>query len=84
MLKKEIYRIGGNLGLDKNDIDIILTTQHHISYIKPISNVYKSGTEYGTISPTEIYKGGTRYGTVSFNEIYKTGTLYGVISTSEV
>jgi hypothetical protein len=79
-LNKEIYKIGGNLGLDKNDIDSILKTPHKISNNQPTSNIYKSGTDYGTISPNEIYKDGTRYGTISFNEIYKAGTEYGTVS----
>jgi hypothetical protein len=83
MLKNEIYKIGGNLGLDKNDIDIILNSSQNVSNIHPSSNVYKSGTYYDTISPNEIYKHGGRYGTLSINEIYKAGTQYGTVSPND-
>jgi len=66
MFKKEIYKIGRNLGLDKNDIDIVLNTPHKISSYKPTPDIYKNGTDYGTISIKDLYKVGTRYGTISF------------------
>ena len=34
---------------------------------KPI-DLYKSGGDYGTISPKEVYKSGGRYGVVSIKD----------------
>ena len=83
MLLNKIYKIGGNLGLDKNDIDNILNSSRSISRTQPTSHIYKSGTDYGTISPNEIYKHGGMYGTASINEIYKNGTRYSIISPND-
>ena len=53
--KNKIYELGKTLGLDKKDIDNVLSPKE----------IYKAGTIYGTVSPKEIYKAGTIYGTVS-------------------
>ena len=56
MYLKEIYEIGMNLGLNKQDIDSVLSTK-------------SSNTEETTsTSPAEVYKGIGRYGTVSIND----------------
>jgi len=53
MYSKKIYQIGLNLGLNKKDIDIVLSSKQEIS------------EEITSTSPVEVYKGVGRYGTVS-------------------
>jgi hypothetical protein len=50
MSKKKIYRIGGNLGIDKNEIDNIINTPCKNTNSELISDIYKVGALYGTIS----------------------------------
>jgi len=68
MLEKKIYRIGRSLGLDKNDIDTVIKTPHKISSYTPTADIYKNGTDYGTVSPIDVYKIGSKYGTISSND----------------
>jgi hypothetical protein len=68
MIKKKIYRIGKNLGLDNKDIELILNTPRNKSNIQLSLSIYKSGTRYGTISHCEIYKSGTLYGTINTDD----------------
>jgi len=46
-------------------------------------SLYKSGGDYGTVSPKDVYKSGGRYGTVSPKDVYKSGGLYGAVSQKE-
>ena len=72
-MNTKIYKVAGNLGLRKADIDKILSN----------NDVYKAGTHYGTVCSTDLYKAGTDYGTVSPKDIYKAGTWYGSISPKD-
>lgn len=84
-MKANIYKIAKNLGLDRKDIDGIMSNSVSTTN-RPASvsdNTYKAGTEYGTVSPKEIYKAGTWYGTVSVKDVYKAGTLYGTVSIKD-
>ena len=81
--KTDIYKIGECLGLDKKDINKVLSAKHKGSD-SPCVDTYKAGTKYGTVSPKECYKAGTRYGTVSPKEMYKAGTRYGTVSPKEL
>ncbi len=66
--KKDIYEIGKALGLNKNDIDEVLSASFQRNANADASaDVYKAGTRYGTVSSADIYKAGTRYGTISIN-----------------
>ena len=56
MVSDKLYEIGGNLGLNKKDIDGVLST-------RPAN---KDNVE--SISPVEVYKAIGRYGTVSIND----------------
>ena len=49
---------------------------------KPI-DVYKSGGDYGVVSPKEVYKSGGLYGVVSPKDVYKSGGFYGIVSTKD-
>jgi len=84
--KDNIYNIGKNLGLEKTDIDNVLSAKSRTTEIAntPAVDVYKAGTRYGTLSSKELYKAGTRYGVASQQDIYKDGTYYGVISHKEL
>ena len=52
MLTENLYKLGGKLGLNKNDIDDVLKYEtlcnEYVSLLQPVS--YKDGTWYGTIS----------------------------------
>jgi len=53
MKNKKMYDIGKRIGLDKEDIESVLKSK--VSYcllaaIPVVSNIYKDGTYYGTIS----------------------------------
>jgi len=85
-MKNDIYKVGKSLGLNKKDIDNILSASPKQTGDKadaPAVDLYKSGGKYGTVSPQDIYKSGTDYGTVSPKEIYKSGTYYGTISPKD-
>ena len=82
-MEKNIYQIAKNLGLDKKDVDKVLSSKNANSD-SPCVDTYKAGTKYGTVSPKECYKAGTRYGTVSPKEMYKAGTRYGTVSPKEL
>lgn len=86
MSANNIYSIGANLGLSKEDIDLVLSSKNETTDYSDVSpkELYKAGTDYGTISPKEVYKAGTIYGTVSPKEMYKAGTIYGTISPEEI
>jgi hypothetical protein len=51
MVKNKIYRIGRKLGLEKNEIDIVINTTCKKTNNEFISDIYKVGALYGTISP---------------------------------
>lgn len=68
MVKKDIYEIGRNLGLDKNDINFIINSPHIVSIYTPTADVYKNGTDYGTVSLKDVYKVGALYGTISLKD----------------
>ena len=70
-MKEDIYKLGEELGLNRDEIEEIIS--------RP-AELYKAGTRYGTVSSAEIYKAGTAYGTVSSNDVYKAGTYYGTVS----
>jgi hypothetical protein len=81
--KDNIYELGKTLGLDKKDIDKVLSAKLRIStegINTPAVDVYKAGTRYGILSSKELYKAGTHYGIVSSREFYKNGTYYGTVS----
>jgi hypothetical protein len=53
MKNKEMYDIGKRIGLDRKDIESVLKnkiTCCAIATIPMLSNIYKDGTYYGTIS----------------------------------
>ena len=56
MYSKKIYQIGLHLGLNKKDIDSVLSSKPEVS------------EEITSTSPVEVYKGVGRYGTVSMND----------------
>jgi len=82
-LNKEIISIAKDLGLEKKDINSILSVKESNSE-KTSVDTYKAGSKYGTVNPKEIYKAGTKYGTVAPKEIYKAGNLYGTISPEDL
>jgi len=86
-MKSDVYKIGKTLGLNKKDIDNVLSakqTQTGDTAGIPSSDLYKSGSDYGTVSPKEIYKGGNYYGTISPKELYKSGSRYGTIGSVDL
>ena len=85
--KNKIYKLGKTLGLDKKDIDNVLSAKTKNTYETtntPAADMYKAGTRYGTTSRQEIYKAGTDYATISHKELYKAGNLYGTLSPKEL
>ena len=58
-MNKKIYRNTRHLGLEKKEVDNILSK----------NGTYKAGTYYGTISVKDIYKAGTYYGTLSIKDL---------------
>ena len=56
MLPNKIYEKGKDIGLNKEDIDIILSAKQNIE----ISAKFHS--------PIEIYKGDNKYGTISLKD----------------
>jgi len=78
-----IYQITKNLGLNKKEVDDILTGSDKTSRANQSADIYKAGTKYGTVGSSDIYKAGTRYGTISPNDAYKAGTYYGSISIKD-
>jgi hypothetical protein len=56
MYPKEIYKLGINLGLNKQDIESVL------------SSTSDKKEEINTTSPADVYKGVGRYGTVSIKD----------------
>lgn len=86
MSNNRLYKIAKNLGLDKNDIDNILSANLKItvdSSNNSVADLYKAGTRYGTVSSVDLYKAGTKYGTISLKDVYKDGTYYGTISIED-
>lgn len=88
-----LYYIGKSLGLEKKDIDNLITSKFNFS--DEIFSSCKTGDKYSDISLQDLYKGGTDYGTISPNELqkdksyynlleqknlYKAGSRYGTIS----
>ena len=70
-MKNEIYEIGKSLGLEKQDIDKILSTRSTDASGMPNNaavNVYKAGTRYGTVSSVDLYKAGAWYGSISIKD----------------
>jgi len=70
-MKNEIYEIGKSLGLEKQDIDKILSIGSTDASGMPNNaavDVYKAGTRYGTVSSADLYKSGMLYGTVSIKD----------------
>jgi len=84
--KNKIYELGKTLGLDKKDIDKVLSAKPKTTETvkTPAVDMYKAGTKYGTISHLDLYKGGILYGTISPKELYKAGTRYGTISPNDL
>ena len=68
MFKKDIYKIGRKLGLNKNDIDIVTNTPQTISSYTPTADIYKNGTDYGTVSLKDFYKVGSLYSAISLKD----------------
>jgi len=83
-MKNSIYKSAKDLGLDKKDVDIVLSSSRNSNCNSAGVDLYKAGTDYGTVSPKELYKAGTEYGTVSPKEIYKADTKYGTISPEDL
>ena len=83
-MSKKIYAIAKGLGLEKKDVDGVLSGATSSKTSDNVSaDVYKAGTEYGTVSAKDVYKAGTYYGTVSSKDLYKAGTYYGTISIKD-
>ena len=80
MAKRNIYQITRNLGLSRKEVNRIISGSANTKPTNSSTDLYKAGTDYGTVGTSDIYKSGTRYGTVSRNDIYKAGTRYGTIS----
>ncbi len=81
MGKRTIYDVVAGLGLSSKDVDRILSNSVNQKIESSSSaDLYKAGTDYGTVSPNDVYKAGTYYGTVSSKDVYKAGTYYGTIS----
>jgi hypothetical protein len=51
MAINNIYAVGRKLGLEKNQIDIVINTPCKKTNIEPCSSIYKVGALYATISP---------------------------------
>jgi hypothetical protein len=86
-MKSEIYKIGRSLGLDKKDIDKVLSSnsrQMGNTAGALVADVYKSGTDYGAVSPKDLYKSGDLYGTVAPKDLYKGGNMYGVVAPKDL
>jgi len=85
-MKSSIYKITKSLGLEKSDVDKVMSNSARDNNAKHVAasvDLYKAGTEYGTVSPKDVYKAGTYYGTVSSRDLYKAGTYYGTISVKD-
>jgi len=83
-MNKKMYAIAKSLGLEKKDVDGALSGAVSSPRNDNVSaDVYKAGTEYGTVSSKDLYKAGTYYGTVSSKDLYKAGTYYGTISVKD-
>jgi hypothetical protein len=82
-MQNKIYKIGRTLGLNKKDINSVLSSKS-ASAGYSTKEIYKSGTIYGTVNSKEIYKSGTIYGTVTPKEVYKSGNHYGTISPKDL
>jgi len=70
--KNKIYKLGKTLGLDKKDIDSVLSAKTKNTYATtntPAADMYKAGNLYGTLSSKELYKAGNLYGTLSPNDL---------------
>ena len=68
-MKQDVYVAAKNLGLSKKEVNKIVSN-HMTQKPNPGSvDLYKAGTDYGTVSPKEIYKAGTIYGTISTKDI---------------
>jgi hypothetical protein len=85
MKRNNIYNIVAGLGLSKKDVDDVLSSQAKNKTVSADSpDLYKAGTDYGTVSPKDVYKAGTRYGTVNSKDIYKAGTIYGTVASKDI
>ena len=84
MAKKDIYLITRNLGLSRREVNKIMSRKNIKKSNPDSTDLYKAGTDYGTVSSSDIYKAGTKYGTVGSSDIYKAGTRYGTVSSSDV
>lgn len=60
MVSNQIYRLGGNLGLNKKEINDILSYKNSKQY-----NIFKNS------SPIDVYKYGSDYGTISIKDFLK-------------
>ena len=69
-MKTDIYKLAKNLGLGKKDVDGILSrsVSNATKSATVSADVYKAGTDYGTVSPKDVYKAGTIYGTISIKD----------------
>ena len=84
-MNAEIYKIAKNLGLDKKDVDKVLSASNASGMSNNAAvDVYKAGTRYGTVSSADLYKAGTEYGTVSPKDVYKAVTYYGTVSARDL
>jgi hypothetical protein len=69
IMNAEIYKVAKNLGLNKKDVDKVLSTNNASGTSNnAATDVYKAGTRYGTVSSADLYKAGTRYGTISIKD----------------
>jgi len=82
--KNNIYKIAKNLGLNKKEMDDLISSKDTLKNSAESVDLYKAGTKYGTIGFGDLYKDGTWYGTISPKDIYKAGTIYGSISIKDI
>ena len=78
-----IYKAARNLGLSKKEVDRITSSSVNKKSSNGSMDLYKAGTDYGTVGSSDVYKAGTRYGTVGSSDVYKAGTRYGTISPKD-
>ena len=63
-MNKDIFSIAKELGLEKKDINSIMSIKESNSETTSV-DTYKAGSKYGTVTPKEIYKAGNLYGVIS-------------------
>ena len=83
-MKNDIYITAKTLGLNKKEVDKIITSSNKQEKADCPVEIYKAGNKYGTVGSSDLYKAGTDYGTIGVSDIYKAGTAYGTVSPKEI